>query len=89
MSHTNVKSDSLCHAFDNWTLDNVSALIDAVAEGEPPGRKTMAQLRSAARSDVAMLRRLTKLAAAVLAKYDRGELKQEEAIRLNKMDEVL
>jgi hypothetical protein len=88
MSRTNIKSESLCHAFDAWTLDNVASLIDAVADGEPPGKKTMAQIRAAARSDVAMLRRLTKLAAAVLAKYDRGELTQEEALRLNKMNEV-
>lgn len=88
MSRTNIKSDSLCHAFDSWTLDNVASLIDAVAEGGPPGRRTMAELRAAARSDIAMLRRLTKLASAVLAKYDRGELTVEEAQRLNQMNEV-
>jgi hypothetical protein len=82
-SPTNKKCQTLCHAFDVWCLDNVAVLIDAVADGQPPPKKTMAMLRAKARADVAMMRRLTKLAAAVLAKYDAGKLTQAEAIRLN------
>ncbi len=81
------KCNTVAHALDEWCLNNVAALIDAVADGEPPQGKTWQQMREAARLDLRMMPRLVKLAQAILAKYDRGELTQAEAIKLSGTDE--
>lgn len=75
--------DSVAAAFDDWCLNEVSSLIDAVADGHPQRGRTFESQRKLAGKDVRMMPRLVKLAQAILDKYDRGELTQEEAKRLN------
>ncbi len=75
--------NTVCNAFDDWCLNNVSTLIDAVADGKLPKNKTWKQLREAARLDLRMMPRLVKLAQAIFDQYERGELTQDEARKLN------
>lgn len=81
------RHNTLAHAFDEWCLNNVALLIDAVADGKPPHNMTWHQLRELARLDLRMLPRLVKLGQAILDKYDRGELTQAEARHLSGSDD--
>ncbi len=76
------KRNTVCDAFDSWTLDNVAQLIDAIAEGTPTPNKTWKEMKELARLDCNMLRRLSRLARAIVDKDARGELTQEEARKL-------
>lgn len=76
------KGNTVAYAFENWSLDNISQLIDAVASGSPPPKMTWHQVREAARLDLRMMPRLIKLAQAIFDKYERGELTQAEAQQL-------
>jgi hypothetical protein len=77
------KGNTVAHALESWSLDNISQLIDAVADGAPPPKKTWHQVREEARLDLRMMPRLVRLAQAIFDKYERGELTQAEAIKLS------
>lgn len=76
------KCNTVAHALEAWSLDNISQLIDSVADGSPPPGKTWHQMRELARLDLRMMPRLVKLAKAIFDKYERGELTQTEARQL-------
>lgn len=80
---TSDKRNTVANALDEWSLNNVAALIDAVADGHPPRKQTWHQLRELARLDLRMMPRLCKLAQAIFDKYERGELTQAEAMMLS------
>jgi len=75
--------NTVAHAFDSWCLDRISQLIDSVADGSPPPGKTWTDVANEARRDLRMMPRLVKLAQAIFAKYEKGELTQAEARALN------
>lgn len=81
------KGNTVAHALEAWSLDNVAQLIDAVADGEPVPGKTWHQMRELARLDLRMMPRLIKLTQAIVDKYDRGELTRAEAIQLSGAEE--
>jgi len=83
MKRTVENQNSVASAFDDWCLSNVATLIDSVADGRPPGKKTWKQIEEAARLDLRMMPRLVKLARSIFDKYRRGELTREEARQLN------
>jgi hypothetical protein len=76
------KGNTVAHSFEMWSLDNISQLIDSVADGAPPPKKTWHQVREEARLDLRMMPRLVKLAQAIFDKFERGELTQAEAQQL-------
>jgi hypothetical protein len=84
---------SLAFALDNWSLNNVSKVIDCASEGWRDYRSKRMSPRARrkairdAQLDCNMMRRLTRIAQAVVDKATRGELTTEEAIRLNCSDE--
>jgi hypothetical protein len=84
---------SLAFAFDNWSLSNVSEVIDCAADdwrdnrSRPMSRRARRKVLRNAQLDCNMMRRLTRLAQTVVDKARRGELTKEEAVRLNCSDE--
>jgi hypothetical protein len=80
---------SLAFAFDNWSLNNVSEVIDCASadwrdnRSRPMSRRARQKVLRNAQLDCNMMRRLTRLAQAVVDKAQRGELTKEEALRLN------
>jgi|WetSurMetagenome_2_1015567.scaffolds.fasta_scaffold701745_2 hypothetical protein len=84
---------SLAFALDNWSLNNVSNVIDCASDdwrdyrGKSMSRCAIRKAIRAAQLDCNMMRRLTRIAQAVVDKAKHGELTTEEAIRLNCSDE--
>jgi hypothetical protein len=85
--------DSMAGTFENWTLDNVSKLLDFIAEdwtdyrGSPMSEAERRRAIRMAQLDCNHMRRLTRLAQAVVNKVQRGEMTREEARRLNCFEE--
>jgi hypothetical protein len=84
---------SLAFALDNWSLNNVGNVIDCASDdwrdyrGKSMSRRAIRKAIHNAQLDCNMMRRLTRLAQAVVDKAKRGELTTGEAIRLNCSDE--
>jgi hypothetical protein len=84
---------SLAFALDNWSLNNVAKLIDAASDdwrdyrSRPMSKRALQKAIRQAQLDCNMMRRLTRLAQAVVDKARRGELTKQEALRLNCAEE--
>lgn len=75
--------NTVAHALESWSLDQVALLIDHVSEGYEAGDPAFRSLLRKAELDCQMMPRLTRLARAIVCKIAAGQMTRNEARTLN------
>lgn len=74
--------NTVAHALEQWTCDNVAELLDLVADDEPRNCDKFRKHLELARLDCRMMPRIVRLATAIYEKIAKGEMSIIEARQL-------